>query len=750
MHFLSSGRDDRVHRWIADQDPHLQLSPGESSATQLQDPLENVHRKEHDALVDMDWEFEELERQVALTVAVNSIEGGFDMESVERVSQLTTRSRETQVEVDETEMNFELPRRTLDRRRDGCFISQVRPSSQIATTQLSYNLFKPFVLPSFESGGATLLPPPSLQRSRTAPPPIKTDCSYRGSTAPSSPPPMAFILQDSGSPLPSAIHFSPTPLDLDAFPTTPCSFGSFALDFRNSVEHDKPLSEQPVPPKLQNVYPTPTQTLLTPSPLTPYSPHSVTSHSSISTPSLSAFPATPSPSPPYHRRRAPKDMYGDDIPPVPALPPSHFARAYPGSFSRSLAIDQAHPTLVTSEPPYTPQLRKRSSTLPSSVPLPGASKRGNELALDTGEQVSSLMDTSSSRFSLSSDGLGDGVVHNHRPRTLLRARAYPSAGIQFATPPRANSRLDSLPPSMSRTETAPHANTRSETLSRANSRSDNLARANSCKKPLSRANSRGETLSRANSGGEHRSPSNTGPKALSRANSRPETRSPANPCVETRHRARSRSETLSRVNLRTDSLSRASSCADTVSRAKRADTLFRVHSRKKHADLRAGISDADSHIGTHSCTGSTPKFYPHVYTGQDSQVPETTTGTPASPTSPMRSLIKNMTRIGLGIKRSIKQGPQLKPSLTIDMQCLPSTPPMIMVDGAENGVLKEEELGTLDTSQSLTKPQIKPLSVASIPLPPTPATLTRSGFPKTPITSSPPVSTPLSPGRGAN
>jgi hypothetical protein len=148
MHFLSTGRDDRVRRWIAGQYPERSLAPGETGVGRWLDSLESVHRKDHDAIVDMDWELEELERQIALTtfehgrehgpmsmLSVDSTKGGLDVAPTEQASQLTDESLETQVEV-EHDASAEAFPRTFDRRREGRIMSQVSSNTLMVTRSL--------------------------------------------------------------------------------------------------------------------------------------------------------------------------------------------------------------------------------------------------------------------------------------------------------------------------------------------------------------------------------------------------------------------------------------------------------------------------------------------------------------------------------------------------------------------------------------------------------------------------------------
>ncbi|KAF8530797.1 hypothetical protein JB92DRAFT_415494 [Gautieria morchelliformis] len=433
MHFLSTGRDARVQRWIAGQYPERPLAPGETDVVQWLDSLESVHRKDHDAIVDMDWELEELERQIALTtfergrehgptsmLSVDSMKSGLDVTSTKQAPQLTDESLETQGEV-EHEASSEASPRTFDRRREGRIMSQ------------------PFVLPPHPADDP-LLPPPSLQRSRTIPPPINTDKLGRGSflTAP----PITFILQESASPLPSAMHFTPTPLDLEAFPSTPRSFGSFAPDLRSSEERARPPPELFLSPRLPNEHPKSTPPLSTPSPVTPYSPYSVTSGASSF--SLSAFPSTPhSPFPrPSYFTSSTKGVGENGIPPVPALPPPKLASISP---SLSMNRDKPLPSVASldSAPSRVPPSRKRSATLPS-LPAPPVRKL---------------------RRAYSSAGT------RSRSGSLTTSRA--------GTPSRSNSRTDAFSRAISRAETLSRANSRAGTHSRASSRSGQHCRTGS-------------------------------------------------------------------------------------------------------------------------------------------------------------------------------------------------------------------------------------------------------------------------------
>ena len=110
------------------------------------------------------------------------------------------------------------------------------------------------------------------------------------------------------------MHFTPTSLDMDAFPSTPRSFNSFFQ--RNS--RDRPnIQELFFSPRLQH---DPTNTNPNVQALSPDTPYSCGSCSELSTPSLSAFPATPASSFPNLSGTVPWKS-DEAIPPVPDLPP---------------------------------------------------------------------------------------------------------------------------------------------------------------------------------------------------------------------------------------------------------------------------------------------------------------------------------------------------------------------------------------------------------------------------------------------
>jgi len=606
-------------------------------------------------MVDMDWEFEELERQVALTAvacgrehsfSVNSITGSFDVVSLKRASQITVRAQG----VKEEETSFELPRRALDRRREGRIISQ------------------PFALPP-DPQDTSFLPPPSLQRSHTVPPPINTERLYRTSEESSTAPPIAFILQESQSPLPSTMHFTPSSVDLDAFPTTPRSFVSFAPDSRNSEECARPQPDLFLSSRLQNSYSSQTKMPLTPSPSTPYSLYSVSSQSS--TPSLSAFPATPkSPFPSLSNHiRHPWGTDDKTIPPVPVLPPHKSACTLPASSEHSLNLDKPLPPLVTPESThsYTPLPHKRLHTLPSSLaalPLPYC---GDEELSESERSVrghlSSRMSVLSSRFSLSSDDMGETIGTTGKRWEHIRSRTY-SGG----------------------------ANSRAETHSRAKSHAEIHSRTNS------HANSRARAHSRANS----------------------------------------RAEIVSRANSRAETLSRATSRTETVSRGNCAGTLFRADSRGEWD------SPTNSQPQMPSLVGSSPLFSTRSRTlqEQEQELPQSCSKTQAysaDSATPVRTLMKSMSRFSLGIKRTMSQGSQSKPSSKVHVPRRPSahTSRVIVDENKEDG--NEQRGGSSASGTPPDERRIAPRTAftpASVPyLPTTPAVRSRSGLSKPPITS---------------
>ncbi|KAF8590772.1 hypothetical protein K439DRAFT_1163330 [Ramaria rubella] len=429
MHFLSAGRNDRIQRWIAEQYPHLKL---ENDASVLQDAVETVTRKMHEAGAEVDWELEELERQMALSAyacgrehwrtsmvsSVDSCKLCLDLVSVKRASILSAKVSEATAGESEVAREDEARSQptpsTPNKRREGCAILQ------------------PPVLPA-DSDSETELPYPSQPRSRTVPPPITTTRPGRDSNASLSAPPIAFILQESASPLPSAIHFTQTPLDIDAFPTTPRSYNSFVPELPRSGGSQPDLFLSPRLERNDQAVSFSHQPLTTPSPSTPYSFYS----SGGSTPSLSAFPATPgSLRPSLHRNgfvipQSPAaNSSRDPVPPVPPIYPRNRVDASSGlSLSSLKKKDLPSPPTPDSlraptPPPPTQDILSGPPSPPSSpcsvyAGIDESACSESEISVDGGLSGSVF----SSRFSVSSGTSTYCKPPASRAWGALRARA---------------------------------------------------------------------------------------------------------------------------------------------------------------------------------------------------------------------------------------------------------------------------------------------------------------------------------------
>lgn len=99
MHFISTGRNERITRWISEQS----VLPKSEEDERSQDEEELESRREHDARSDMNWAIEELEREMTFTAfacgkmnwrfSVNSVASSkLDIAPLKRLSQLSLLS----------------------------------------------------------------------------------------------------------------------------------------------------------------------------------------------------------------------------------------------------------------------------------------------------------------------------------------------------------------------------------------------------------------------------------------------------------------------------------------------------------------------------------------------------------------------------------------------------------------------------------------------------------------------------------
>ncbi|GJJ10087.1 hypothetical protein Clacol_004313 [Clathrus columnatus] len=325
MHFLAEGRNDRIQRWIAEQvqSRTSQESDTQGSARDSNDSKPSFEGKKEDGVY---WQMEDLEREMALTayafgrknwpISASSIDTSIlNLGDLKRLSELIVHEKKEklvvvpdlqQPDIVEEPPSPTTPERVHDKRRDARIVSQppeIPPTPQI------------FDLPS-----------PIIHRAAPVPPPIET--TPRTSDVP----PIAFIFQETSSPVSSSIHFTPALQEsLEAFPSTPRSFTSF---IRPSIDghvkfQELFLSPRLITPRTAGVVKTPNVVSQEPtvvavsSPMTPYSMYS---DSCLSTPSLSAFPPTPASTFPSKLLKLPfmskRGETETKMPPVPEVPPS--------------------------------------------------------------------------------------------------------------------------------------------------------------------------------------------------------------------------------------------------------------------------------------------------------------------------------------------------------------------------------------------------------------------------------------------
>ncbi|KIJ29421.1 hypothetical protein M422DRAFT_48220 [Sphaerobolus stellatus SS14] len=397
MHFISTGRNERIRRWISEQTSRLQGDDDSDRTPKNQDEEENSLRREHDARGDMSWDIEELEREMALTayafgkdnwrISVDSVDlSKLDLPTLKRLSELTVYSKVGSMIEQEAE---ELPSTTSsprDNRRDARIVSD---PPQIPPTPNEF----------FE------LPQPQIQRSAPVPPPITINSARSSGVQP-----ITFILQESASPQPDTVHFTPGIPDMEAFPSTPRSFNSYLQ--RNSQDKSN-IQELFFSPRLQQDSKQPSTASSQPEQYSPGTPYSYSEASDVSTPSLSAFPSTPASSYPSRERIAPWKA-NESIPPVPDLPPLHLdgSGPLPAQANRDKELPAAP------DPESTLPIGNRSTELLSlqnqpgsgDISLPNGPEQEQEDSLsDAGTdvsigQMSSKYSVFSSRFSLSSLG----------------------------------------------------------------------------------------------------------------------------------------------------------------------------------------------------------------------------------------------------------------------------------------------------------------------------------------------------------
>jgi len=134
MHFISTGRNERIRRWILEQKPVVQDGSESDKTPKTQDEAENELRREHDARSDMSWDIEELEREMALTayafgkinwrISVQSVDlTKLDFPTLKRLSQLTVQGGDATLELPGSRSSLDKPR---DSRRNGRIVSEVR------------------------------------------------------------------------------------------------------------------------------------------------------------------------------------------------------------------------------------------------------------------------------------------------------------------------------------------------------------------------------------------------------------------------------------------------------------------------------------------------------------------------------------------------------------------------------------------------------------------------------------------------
>ncbi|KAF8526657.1 hypothetical protein BU17DRAFT_82842 [Hysterangium stoloniferum] len=495
MHFLSEGRDRRVQRWIAEQNSsgtsEKARVKGENTTTpRFPDHLESIHRREHDARADMSWEIEELEREMALTaytfgkqnwrlslLSVNSSK--LDLVSLKRLSQLTAKDLEVQFGHNGgDDSSSDAPSISYDKRRGARIVSQA-PVLPKSPTEVDLSSF--------------------LHRCVPPPAPITT------STPSPNGPPITFILQESDSPVPSVMHFTPSPYDADAFPSTPRSFTSFGKQLSEDKTMVQELFLSPrlpqSPPMAQAMQ---TQMHSIPSPETPFS---YSSASDISMSLLSAFPPTPTALYSQHEY-----LFGssvEDVPPVPELPSEFVSNSSPihGEqyvANRDKALPPSPHTSFGSHLDNTPFSSFTPVSAPDDDPAISDSASDNSLS----DQFSSRFSVYSSRFSISSlDSSrtpGGKWSHFQFGKAKRAASATAStAGLAKGTAGRARSNSNGG---------VDLGHSKSVTLSRTTSRAE--SRAGMSSRMDIKAESRTETHSRANSRNQlHRSNSRNGPRS---------------------------------------------------------------------------------------------------------------------------------------------------------------------------------------------------------------------------------------------